>query len=82
MATIFVWGEVNDIKHSLMDKLEQRMDDKSFSHKYDSYLKAHLGKAEQTAMSFSVVSALALRHLSSHHFCKQKYFSLIQTFHK
>lgn len=31
------------------------MDDKSFSHKYDSYLKAHLGKEEQAAMSFSVV---------------------------
>lgn len=46
---------MNDIKHSLMDKLQQRKDDKSFSHKYDSYLKAHLGKAEQTAMSFSVV---------------------------
>lgn len=38
-----------------MDKLQQKMDDKSFSQKYDSYLKAHLGKAEQTAMSFSVV---------------------------
>lgn len=24
------------------------MDDKSFSHKYDSYLKAHLGKEEHS----------------------------------
>lgn len=35
IATHFIWGEVYDIKHSLMDKLQQRIDEKSFGHKYD-----------------------------------------------
>lgn len=30
-----------------MDKLQESTDDKTFSHKYISYLKAHLDKAEQ-----------------------------------
>lgn len=61
-----------------MDKLQQRIDDKSFSHKYDSYLKAHLGKAEQTAMSSTVVCFGYQIPKFTFPFSKQKYFSLIQ----